>query len=131
MKLCYRHHIIFSGLPIVQFRSGVKHTLEQEKWVLKGAGNSLMSRKQIPLRLAWAFSIHKSQVTFLNHSLNISSFWFTTNTLVKLNWVTQCLKLSKSFRFFVKFCQNFDIFEKIFIFLQNFFRISQFPQKFF
>lgn len=50
-----------SGLPVVQFRSGVKFTVDLEKWVVKTIGGLVMTRKQIPLRLAWAFSIHKSQ----------------------------------------------------------------------
>ncbi|KAK7603114.1 hypothetical protein V9T40_003113 [Parthenolecanium corni] len=50
-----------SGLPVVQFRAGLKYTVDLEKWVVKGMGGAVMSRKQIPLRLAWAFSIHKSQ----------------------------------------------------------------------
>ena len=36
--------------------------MRPEKWVVKCAsGGALMTRKQLPLRLAWAFSIHKSQ----------------------------------------------------------------------
>ncbi|XP_065212759.1 ATP-dependent DNA helicase PIF1 [Planococcus citri] len=48
-------------LPVVQFRSGMKRIVGKEKWVVKGSGGSVMTRIQIPLRLAWAFSIHKSQ----------------------------------------------------------------------
>lgn len=47
----------------MQFRAGLKYTVDLEKWVVKGMGGAVMSRKQIPLRLAWAFSIHKSQVS--------------------------------------------------------------------
>ena len=32
-----------------------------EKWVVKSTGGIVLTRKQLPLRLAWAFSIHKSQ----------------------------------------------------------------------
>lgn len=34
---------------------------QQERWSLKTAEGNSITRKQIPLRLAWAFSIHKSQ----------------------------------------------------------------------
>jgi len=36
--------------------------MKPERWMVKTGGGALLSRKQIPLRLAWAFSIHKSQV---------------------------------------------------------------------
>ena len=36
--------------------------MRPEKWVVKSAsGGAVLTRKQLPLRLAWAFSIHKSQ----------------------------------------------------------------------
>lgn len=48
------------GLPVVQFRS-ILYTAKQEKWSVKTAGGAVLTRKQVPLKLAWAFSIHKSQ----------------------------------------------------------------------
>jgi len=34
---------------------------KHEKWIIKQPSGSILVRRQIPLRLAWAFSIHKSQ----------------------------------------------------------------------
>ncbi|XP_076042584.1 ATP-dependent DNA helicase PIF1-like isoform X2 [Oratosquilla oratoria] len=49
------------GTPTVQFISGVQRDIKQEKWTIKGAGGIYLTRQQLPLKLAWAFSIHKSQ----------------------------------------------------------------------
>jgi len=49
------------GNPIVVFLSGIRQEIKYDKWVVKGGGGVTLSRTQIPLRLAWAFSIHKSQ----------------------------------------------------------------------
>lgn len=48
------------GYPLVKFKKR-DLLVKPEKWSIKTAGAVIVTRSQLPLKLAWAFSIHKSQ----------------------------------------------------------------------
>lgn len=47
--------------PVVEFRSGRTVTMVPESWELRDGDKKRASISQIPLRLAWAITVHKSQ----------------------------------------------------------------------
>lgn len=47
--------------PIVKFKNGVVAQIECDTWEIESGSKVVASRKQVPLSLAWAISIHKSQ----------------------------------------------------------------------
>ncbi|XP_076982767.1 ATP-dependent DNA helicase PIF1 [Tamandua tetradactyla] len=49
------------GLPQVRFLCGVTEIIRADRWTVQVSGGQLLSRQQLPLQLAWAISIHKSQ----------------------------------------------------------------------
>ncbi|XP_055613049.1 ATP-dependent DNA helicase PIF1 [Uranotaenia lowii] len=48
------------GYPLVKFKKR-EFLVKPEKWSIKTPGAVIVTRSQLPLKLAWAFSIHKSQ----------------------------------------------------------------------
>ena len=49
-------------LPIVKFMNQSEMVIKHEQWSFKiNAAGQTLTRKQLPLQLAWAISIHKSQ----------------------------------------------------------------------
>jgi len=49
------------GFPIVEFENGRKHTIEAAEWSGDPDADIVPYFTQVPLKLAWAMSIHKSQ----------------------------------------------------------------------
>uniref|UniRef100_A0A8C5KW85 ATP-dependent DNA helicase PIF1 n=1 Tax=Jaculus jaculus TaxID=51337 RepID=A0A8C5KW85_JACJA len=49
------------GLPQVRFLCGVTEVIRTDRWTVQVTGGQFVSRQQLPLQLAWAISIHKSQ----------------------------------------------------------------------
>lgn len=49
------------GLPIVRLLNGRKIIVERENWAIEEENKTKASICQVPLRLAWAITIHKSQ----------------------------------------------------------------------
>jgi hypothetical protein len=47
--------------PIVRFNNGICRLIERERWDIKSGDKVVGSRTQIPLMLAWAITIHRSQ----------------------------------------------------------------------
>ena len=47
---------------MVRFVSGKVTVVSPERWSVRTGGGAVATRKQLPLKLAWAMSIHKSQV---------------------------------------------------------------------
>ncbi|MCX6754792.1 MAG: AAA family ATPase [Candidatus Nomurabacteria bacterium] len=57
-----------TGNPIVELYNGKKILLKPEQWAIEEDGKVKASVSQIPLRLAWAITIHKSQGMSLDNA---------------------------------------------------------------
>ncbi|KKW47562.1 hypothetical protein A3C21_02285 [Candidatus Kaiserbacteria bacterium RIFCSPHIGHO2_02_FULL_59_21] len=49
------------GMPIVKTRAGATIAAEPAEWAIQDGGKILARITQVPLRLAWAITVHKSQ----------------------------------------------------------------------
>lgn len=58
------------GLPVIRLNNGVYIVAEPEDWRIEDeTGKLLVSYKQVPLRLAWAITVHKSQGMTLDSAI--------------------------------------------------------------
>lgn len=49
------------GFPVVKFRNKIEYVAKPEKWSIRLPTGAVLQRKQVPLKLAYCISIHKSQ----------------------------------------------------------------------
>ena len=56
-----RQTLLFVGLLLVKFSQGLERIIKREKFVMKTA-STVVTKMQLPLKLARAIFMHKSQV---------------------------------------------------------------------
>ncbi|MBP9803072.1 MAG: AAA family ATPase [Candidatus Pacebacteria bacterium] len=60
---------ITTSLPIVELYNGKRVYVKKEEWIIEENGKKKASITQLPIRLAWAITIHKSQGMSLDSAI--------------------------------------------------------------
>lgn len=77
-------------LPLVLFENDLRRLIEPGEWSNKIGDSTVSSRVQIPLRLAWALSVHKSQGMTIPHlSVNLRGVFEYGQAYVALSRATK------------------------------------------
>ena len=95
------------GHPIVKFVNGIENVIEPKSWEIEYDNNIVGSFKQIPLKLAYATTIHKSQGSTLDYvEIDLSKIFEISQGYVGLSRVQDLEKLSIINLDFHKFMVN-------------------------
>ena len=100
------------GLPIVKFLNGVQEVIDYHQWEMENDNKIVGGVVQIPLKLAYATTIHKSQGSTLDYVIiNLDKLFEVSQGYVGLSRVTHLEGLSIKGLDIHKFVVNRDALE--------------------